>query len=120
MTGGLKSWRELMAMPLTEAPKEGGEKNPAEAAATNTTNPQTADLLRVEFVAPAPTNRKQTPPVVERESEPLSMESGIPDPGIPPIGQRCFIKGCPAWPIDIAYCQRHRERADSGELWGPR
>lgn len=96
MTGRLRSFRERLAALTEEAPLRDVEKNSAEDVATNSKFPQTADLLRVEFVATEATNRKQTPP---------------------PVGQRCFVAGCSGVLVDIAYCAEHRRMADDGSLW---
>lgn len=96
----LKSWRELLATPLPEAPKSPGGEKPGDVVRPQTTQTtQTPVSLRVGLRTGESANRTQTPP---------------------PIGQRCFVLGCLNTPIDVAYCRSHRVVADDGSLWGNR
>lgn len=102
MAGTLKSWRELLASPLPEAPKEGQDdvsRGNASDKCQNRTNP---DSLRVEL---SETTIGQIPKTSDKSTADL-----------------CVIAGCtePIAEGDLVYCAVHRVKADDGALWGPR
>jgi hypothetical protein len=105
----LRSWRELLAAPLPEAPKEGPEKNPGGNSSDKSDNRTNTDLLRVELSETVLGQIAETSDKLPRQR---LIQTG-PTTWVEAEWCRALCVFCDRPALDVIACAEHRAKIDA-------